>query len=133
MMRLRPCEDPRSCGMSNCSRPSTRAPRAAAWYAAALPIPPTPTTMTSYMTRADCTPPFVLRYAHEAHRTPGTRRRRGRRRRTARAGDGRENRAAAFPSHPPELDRPESRRRVLPEAVRVVGGGDDVERLRGGK
>src|SRR5919202_6187981 len=48
MMRERPCDEPRSWGMSYCSSPSTRTPRRARCATVALPIPPTPTTMTSY-------------------------------------------------------------------------------------
>src|SRR6185295_8833334 len=51
MILLMPCEDPRSLGMSNRSSPRTRMPRRARWYAVALPIPPTPATITSYMDR----------------------------------------------------------------------------------
>ncbi len=47
-MRLTPCEEPSWCGTSNCSSPSTRWPRAARWKHVALPMPPTPITMTSY-------------------------------------------------------------------------------------
>src|SRR3989442_19382 len=48
MIRERPCDEPRSWGMSYCSSPRTRTPRRARCATAALPIPPTPTTMTSY-------------------------------------------------------------------------------------
>src|SRR5215475_1313190 len=48
MMREMPCDEPRSWGMSYCSSPRTRTPRRARCATVALPIPPTPTTMTSY-------------------------------------------------------------------------------------
>src|ERR1700680_1634699 len=51
MMRLMPWDDPIEWGMSNRSRPSTLWPRRANWKAVALPMPPMPTTMTSYIIR----------------------------------------------------------------------------------
>src|SRR6478735_9893567 len=48
MMRLIPCEEPLALGMSNCSSPSTFLPRLASCQTVAEPIPPTPTTMSSY-------------------------------------------------------------------------------------
>src|SRR5438445_13817 len=47
MIRDRPCEEPCSCAGVYCSIPSTRTPRRARWYAAALPIAPRPSTMMS--------------------------------------------------------------------------------------
>src|SRR5262245_52349119 len=49
MMRDSPCDEPLVCPRGNASRPSTRRPRLATWYVAALPIAPRPTVMTSYM------------------------------------------------------------------------------------
>src|SRR5688572_25834693 len=46
-MREPPWLAPRSCAGPNFSSPRTRRPRAARWYAAALPMPPSPTTITS--------------------------------------------------------------------------------------
>src|SRR5690349_15008859 len=46
-MRDSPWLDPCRCPASCRSRPTTRKPRAARWYAAALPNPPSPTTATS--------------------------------------------------------------------------------------
>src|SRR5262249_50655032 len=48
MTRTRPWELPRSWATANCSRPRTRQPRRASSYTAALPMPPTPITITSY-------------------------------------------------------------------------------------
>src|SRR5437588_628849 len=47
MMRVWPCELPRSCPGRNCSSPSTRRPRRASSKRAAEPMPPVPRTMTS--------------------------------------------------------------------------------------
>src|SRR5438132_2652340 len=47
MMRVLPCDEPNACGGEKRSRPSTCWPRFARWYAAALPIAPRPTMMTS--------------------------------------------------------------------------------------
>jgi hypothetical protein len=55
MIRDSPWLEPRSCAGVNCSSPSTRWPRAARCAAAALPIPPSPSTITSHgllMTRS---------------------------------------------------------------------------------
>src|ERR1700704_774164 len=48
MIRLVPWELPIWFGIVKRSSPSTRCPRRARWKAAALPIPPTPATITSY-------------------------------------------------------------------------------------
>src|SRR5215210_5146135 len=47
MIRVCPCELPRSWTRGNCSRAKTDRPRRASSNAAAEPIPPAPTTMTS--------------------------------------------------------------------------------------
>src|SRR4051794_35998545 len=47
MIREPPWLDPSACAGPNRSSPSTRTPRAARCAAAALPMPPRPTTMTS--------------------------------------------------------------------------------------
>src|SRR5262245_26379431 len=52
MMRVWPCELPRSWPRENCSRPSTFAPRRARCHAAGVPMPPRPITMTSLITAA---------------------------------------------------------------------------------
>src|SRR5579872_6660184 len=49
MMRVLPCDEPRSWTGQNCSKPATRCPRWARCAATALPMPPKPTTITSYM------------------------------------------------------------------------------------
>ncbi len=54
MMRERSWELPRACPSSNCSSPSTRAPRLADQYAAALPMTPRPKTATSYSRGCGC-------------------------------------------------------------------------------
>src|SRR5262249_57224606 len=48
MIRVTPCDEPSSFGTSKRSSPRTRRPRRARWHSAALPIPPTPTTIASY-------------------------------------------------------------------------------------
>src|SRR5215210_5278421 len=48
MMRDRPPDEPSWCARPNASRPRTPCPRRASWYAVALPIAPSPMTMTSY-------------------------------------------------------------------------------------
>src|SRR4051794_27167249 len=48
MMRVAPPEEPLSLGTPARSRPRTRSPRAASSATVALPMAPTPTTMTSY-------------------------------------------------------------------------------------
>ncbi len=48
MPRERPCDEPLWWPRAKASRPRTRRPRRARWYAAALPIPPSPSTITSY-------------------------------------------------------------------------------------
>src|SRR5215470_6216565 len=50
MMRVCPCDEPKTWGGVKRSSPSTRRPRRARWYAAALPIAPSPTTTTSCVT-----------------------------------------------------------------------------------
>ena len=45
--RERPWLEPRACAGVKRSSPSTRLPRRARWYAAALPIAPRPTTIAS--------------------------------------------------------------------------------------
>ena len=47
MIRVTPWEEPMLFGMSNRSSPSTRWPRLANCQHAALPMPPTPMTITS--------------------------------------------------------------------------------------
>src|SRR6476659_9736565 len=47
MIRVCPCELPRSCTSGNCSRARTDRPRRASSNAAAEPMPPAPITMTS--------------------------------------------------------------------------------------
>src|SRR5579871_3336768 len=47
MMRVWPCELPRSWPRANCSRARTRRPRRASSQAAAESMPPTPMTITS--------------------------------------------------------------------------------------
>src|SRR5215813_4358493 len=47
MMRVWPCELPWVWPRGNCSKPRTRAPRWTSLQAAALPMPPSPTTITS--------------------------------------------------------------------------------------
>src|SRR5262245_12989220 len=49
MIRLKPCEEPKGCRSSNRSSPSTRRPRRDRWNAAALPMPPSPSTIASYL------------------------------------------------------------------------------------
>src|SRR5919109_2566507 len=51
MIRVTPWDDPNSCGTEKRSRPSTRRPRRASSNRAALPIPPTPTTISSKRSR----------------------------------------------------------------------------------
>src|SRR5579859_1454045 len=48
MMRVSPCDEPSVWPRGKASRPRTRCPRWASWYAAALPMAPRPTMMTSY-------------------------------------------------------------------------------------
>src|SRR5688572_19244208 len=43
------------------------------------------------------------------------------------------HRTAAFSPRPSQLGRSQGGGRVLPEAVRIVGNGDDPQRLRGGE
>src|SRR3954451_1775722 len=50
MIREPPWLEPSACAGPNRSRPSTRCPRAARCAAAALPMPPSPTTITSNVT-----------------------------------------------------------------------------------
>src|SRR5205085_6818287 len=49
VMRVSPPEEPKACGGSKRSIPSTRAPRAASWWSVALPAAPRPTTIASYV------------------------------------------------------------------------------------
>src|SRR5919204_473984 len=51
MIRVTPWDEPNSCGTEKRSRPSTRRPRWASSNRAALPIPPTPTTIASKRSR----------------------------------------------------------------------------------
>src|SRR5690348_1261691 len=74
MMRLTPCEEPSWWGTSNCSIPSTFFPRRARWKRVALPMPPTPITITSYATGLSPLAPTRSR----ASRRSGASRRRGR-------------------------------------------------------
>src|SRR5919198_1309350 len=60
MIRVTPWDDPNSCGTEKRSRPSTRRPRRASSNRAALPIPPTPTTIASKRSRR----------THRAYRRP---------------------------------------------------------------
>src|SRR2546430_2724000 len=48
MIRVGPCDEPSACPRSWASIPRTRPPRAATLWAAALPMIPRPTTMTSH-------------------------------------------------------------------------------------
>src|ERR1700722_10750664 len=52
MIRDRPADEPRSGTRPNRSRPRTRIPRPAACASALLPMPPSPTTIASYITGA---------------------------------------------------------------------------------
>src|SRR5919199_1504842 len=54
MIRVTPWDDPNSCGTAKRSRPRTRRPRRASSNRAALPIPPTPTTIASKRSRRTC-------------------------------------------------------------------------------
>ena len=60
-MRLSPCEDPRSCPGSNCSKPITSSPRFARLKSAALPVAPSPITAASYTFATKLRPLAVAR------------------------------------------------------------------------
>src|SRR5262249_14342828 len=62
MMRVAPCEEPRSCPGSYRSMPSTRTPRTARRCSAALPITPSPITTTSKRAISCPAPPRLARY-----------------------------------------------------------------------
>src|SRR6476619_5127365 len=51
MRRLLPTDEPMICPRANCSSPIARTPRPAQCDRIALPIPPKPTTATSYLIR----------------------------------------------------------------------------------